>query len=403
MTIEPYRRVLALPGVKPLMFLALAARIPVTAAGLTMTLYVVDGLKLGFTRAGLVGAASTIGMAIGGPVAGRFVDRHGLRPVIGVTTVAQLAFWMSATHLPYWPLLAAAFGSGVLALPVFSVIRQCMAAAVPPERRRTGFAVDSMLVEVSYMIGPAVAVALVTSAGPRWTVALVGLGICTSGVLLFLLNPPTRDVGEPEPAAGPVPRRQWLTPSLLALFAVTAAATFVLNSTELSLVAALKAGGAAQWTGLVISSWCVWSVLGGFVYGGRSRGASPLVLIGAMAALVTPIGLASPWPLLCVAIIPSGALCAPSLAATVDTLTRRVPAGARGEATGLHSTALTLGIAVSGPIAGLVIDRLGVRWAFAVAGLGGLLLVAAAAAFWRRTSLPSDPVTAAAPATTGAA
>lgn len=401
MTIEPYRRVLAIPGVKALLFLGLAARVPVTAAGLTLTLYVVDGLRLDFTRAGLIGAASTVGMAIGGPVAGRFVDRHGLRPVIAVTTVAQLLFWLSAAHLPYWVLLPAAFASGLLALPVFSVIRQCVAAAVPEERRRTGFALDSMLVEVAYMTGPALAVAVITSAGPRWTVALVGLGIGASGTALFVLNPPTRDIGEPEAAAERLPRRRWLTPSLFALFGVTCAATFVLNSTELSLVATLKAAGAAQWIGLVFAFWSVWSIIGGFVYGGLARGVSPLVLIGAMAALTLPLGLAVPWPLLCVAMIPAGALCAPSLSTTADTLTRWVPPGARGEAMGLHATALTLGVASSGPIAGLVIDHLGVTWAFAIAGLGGLLLVTAAVPFWRRTPQPVPAATA--PATSGLA
>ncbi len=400
MTIEPYRRVLAIPGVKALMLLGLAARVPVTAAGLTLTLYVVNGLRLDFTRAGLIGAASTVGMAIGGPVAGRFVDRHGLRPVIAVTTAAQLLFWLSAAYLPYWVLLPATFASGMLALPVFSLIRQCVAAAVPQERRRTGFALDSMLVEVSYMIGPALAVALNTSAGPRWAVDLVGLGIGTSGIALFLLNPPTRDAGEPEAAAEPAPRRRWLTPSLFALLGVTSAATFVLNSTELSLVATLKAAGAAQWIGLVFAFWSVWSIIGGFVYGGLPRGASPLVLIGAMAALTMPLGLVVPWPLLCVALIPAGALCAPSLSTTMDTLTRWVPPGARGEAMGLHATALTLGVAGSAPIAGLIIDHLGVEWAFAVAGMGGLLLAAAAIPFWRRTP---EPASATASATSGLA
>lgn len=38
MTIEPYRQVLALPGVRPLILLAMLARVPVTAVGVTLTL-----------------------------------------------------------------------------------------------------------------------------------------------------------------------------------------------------------------------------------------------------------------------------------------------------------------------------------------------------------------------------
>src|SRR5882672_7711401 len=71
MTVEPYRRVLAIPGVRALLLVGLVARIPVAATGLTLTLRVVNSLKLGFFQAGLVGAAATVGVAVGAPVAGR--------------------------------------------------------------------------------------------------------------------------------------------------------------------------------------------------------------------------------------------------------------------------------------------------------------------------------------------
>lgn len=390
MKVEPYRQVLGIPGVRALLLVGLVARIPVTATGLTLTLHVVNGMKLGFTEAGLVGAASTVGVALGSPVAGRFVDRHGLRPVVLVTTATQIVFWGFAAFLPYWLLLAGAFVAGVLALPVFSVIRQCVAAAVPVEQRRVGFALDSMLVEVSYMIGPALAVGFGTVAGD-WAMALVGLGLAGSGVALLLLNPPTQAADETEVLAEPVKRREWLTPALLALLGITAAATFVLIATELSMVAVLKRDGAAGWTGLAVALWCFWSLAGGFVYGGLSRGFSPLVMVGAMAALTVPVGLVADWRLLCLALIPSGLFCAPTLSTTADTVSQWVPPSARGEAMGLHGTALTLGLSVSGPIAGYVIDSYGTGWAFAMAGLIGLALVTAAIPFWR--SRPSQPTT----------
>jgi MFS family permease len=398
MTVEPYRRLLAIPGVRALMLVGLVARIPVTATGLTLTLHVVNGLKLGFFQAGLAGGAATVGVAVGSPIAGRLVDRHGLRPVVLVTTVAQFVFWLSAPFLPYWALLASAVVGGILALPVFGVIRQCVAVAVPVEQRRPGFALDSMLVEVAFMIGPALAVASSTAFGSGWTMAAIGTGLVGSGVALLLLNPPTHAKGD-EASGTVAPRRQWLTPAVLSLLGITFAATLVLTATELGLVAVLKAGGAAGWTGLVISLWCFWSLVGGFVYGALPRGFSPLVMIGAMAALTVPVGLAGSWKLLCVAVIPAGILCAPALSTTIDTLSQWVPPAARGEAMGLHAAALTLGLAVSGPITGAIIDAYGTRWSFAVAGLVGLLLVTVAIPFWRRAPQPAEsaipePVTA---------
>ncbi len=388
MTVEPYRQVLAIPGVRAVLLLGLIARIPITATGLALTLHVVNGMKLGFTEAGLVGAAATLGVAIGAPVSGRFVDRHGLRPVVIVTTVAQLTFWAQAAWLPYWLLTAGAFASGLLALPVFSVIRQCVAAAVPAEQRRPAFALDSMFVEVSYMIGPALAVAVTTAIGSGWTMALIAAGMVGSGVALAVLNPQTKGGAAEEETGGAISRRQWLTPALLALLGVTFAATFVLTTTELSIVAVLKADHAAGWTGMVIALWCLWSLAGGFVYGALPRGVSPLVLIGGMALLTAPVGLSGDWRLLCLAIIPAGLLCAPALSTTVDTVSQWVPAGARGEAMGLHGTALTLGLAVAGPTGGFLIDSYGTGWSFAVAGLGGLALVLAAVPFWRRAPQP---------------
>lgn len=396
MTVEPYRRVLAIPGVRSLLLVGLVARIPVISIGMTLTLHVVNGMRLGFLQAGLVGAASTAGVAVGGPIAGRFVDRHGLRPTVAITTAAQVAFWLSAAFLPYWPLVGGAFVDGVLALPVFSVIRQCVAAAVQGEQRRTAFALDSMLVEVSYMIGPAAAVAATTAIGSGWTMVLVGTGIAGSGMVLFLLNPRTRAEAEQGDAQVVIPRRQWLTPALVALLGVTFAATFVLTATELSMVAVLKAGAAVRWTGLVLGLWCFWSLVGGFVYGMLPRAFSPLVMIGGMAALTVPLGLVGDWKWLCLALVPSGLLCAPAMSTAIDTLSQWVPTAARGEAMGLHGTALTLGLAVSGPITGSVIDGWGTGWSFAVAGAGSLLVVALAIPLWRRAPAPSRPVAGAA-------
>ncbi|MER5420854.1 MFS transporter [Streptosporangium roseum] len=397
MAIEPYRRLLALPGVRTLLLVGLVARVPSTAMGITLTLHI-RSLGLGWLAAAAVGAATTVGMAVGAPLAGRFVDRHGLRPVLAVTTVAQLAFWSSAWALPYPVLLVASVVAGLLALPVFSVIRQCLAAMVPVEQRRIGFSLDSIMVELSYMTGPALGVMGITMLGSAWTMSIVAVGLTCSGAALILLNPPTRSAEELEAPAEKVLRRQWLTPGLIALLGTASAATFVLTATELSLVATMEHAGDTAWIGLAIGLWCAYSLVGGFVYGGLSRGFSPLVLVGGMGALTIPVGLVGgDWRWLLVALLPSGLLCAPGLSSTVETLSRWVPAGARGEAMGLHGTALLIGGALSAPIAGAVIDGAGPGWAFALAGLVGAGMVLVALPFWRRVPAQAEqPVTAAA-------
>ncbi|MGN9839686.1 MFS transporter [Nonomuraea sp. H19] len=385
---RPYRRLLAIPGVPTLLLVGLLARVPATATGMALTLHVAEVLKLGWVEAGVVTMASTIGMAIGSPLSGRLVDKHGLRPVLAVTTVAQAAFWACAWALPFPALAGAAALAGLLSLPVFNVIRQCLAAMVPVEQRHTGFALDSMLVELSYMVGPALAVAGITTLGSGPTMAIIGAGMTVAGLGLILLNPPTRSPAElvaQERQAVKVLRRQWFTPAFAALLGTVAATTFVLAATELSLIATMTDAGQTGWIGLAVGIWCVYSLIGGLVYGGLRHGVQPLTLIGGMGLLTVPVGLASgDWRWLILALLPAGLLCAPSLASTVNAVSSWVPAGARGEAMGFHSTALLIGIAAASPVAGAVIDGAGPAWAFTVAGLVGLAMVAAALPFWRR-------------------
>jgi sugar phosphate permease len=84
------------------------------------------------------------------------------------------------------------------------------------------------------------------------------------------------------------------------------------------------------------------------------------------------------------------------MSATVAAIQGRVPAGARGEAMGLHGTALLIGGAVAGPAAGAVVDAHGPVWAFAAAGALGLVLVLIAFPFWRDARRPAaaEPVSA---------
>ena len=87
----------------------------------------------------------------------------------------------------------------------------------------------------------------------------------------------------------------------------------------------------------------------------------------------------------------AGVFCAPSLTAAADELSRLVPESVRGEALGWHAAAMTTGVALGSPIAGLVIDLGGWRAAFAaVAGIG-LALAALCLVLSPRTARAGEP------------
>jgi MFS family permease len=68
----------------------------------------------------------------------------------------------------------------------------------------------------------------------------------------------------------------------------------------------------------------------------------------------------------------SGFFCAPTITATIDDLSRAVPASVRGEAMGWHGSALTLGGAAGAPIVGWAIDNSGWQGGFELAGFLGI-------------------------------
>lgn len=389
--IPAYRSVLALAGVAPLSVVGFLARIPASAAGITLTLHVVLTLGHGYAAAGLVGAAATIGTAVGAPLLGRLVDRRGLRTVLAITLMAEAVFWSVAPWLSYPGLLVGALLAGVLALPVYSVVRQALAAMVPSGQRRPAFALDSMSVELSYIIGPATGTLLVlqlSSAAAMWT---VGAGFLVAGVALWVLDPPTR-VAASAGDGPPPPAREWLDRRLLAALLATTAAVVVVFGTELSMIAGLQLRGQAAWIPVVNAVWCVASLTGGFLYGAARRAVPLFALVAGLGTASLPVALGGEWWTYALLLVPAGLLCAPSLAASSEAVSRLAPEHARGLVTGLHGSALTLGAAVGTPLAGLLIDVAAPGVSVLGVGLTCVALAGGAAALGRSRGVVREVV-----------
>ena len=382
-----YRGVLGLPGVAALTVVGFFARIPSAAAPITLTLHVVLTLRHGWAAAGLVGAAATVGMAVGAPLLGRLVDRRGLRPMLVLTVLAEAVYWGVAPYLSYPALLVGAFAGGVLGLPVYSVIRQSLAALVPPRQRRPAFALDSMSVETSYIIGPALGAFLALQVSTPAVMWMVGAGWVASGLALMVLDPPTRTPRAPIDGPTP-PVRDWLDLRLLGALLATSAAVFVVFGTELSMIAGLETSGQAGWIPVVNAVWCLASLGGGFVYGAARRSPPLAMLVAGLAAVSLPVALGGPWWSYALLLVPAGLLCAPSLAASAEAVSVLAPEHARGTVTGLHGSANTLGGAAATPLTGLLIDHGSPAVAILAVGAVGIALATAAGLAVRRPRTP---------------
>ncbi|MBS2963721.1 MFS transporter [Actinocrinis puniceicyclus] len=389
------------------MLVALAARIPGTATSTALTLSVVLDRHLGYGAAGGASAAFTVGLAVGSPLLGRAVDRRGPRPVLCVTGIAALVFWTAAPLLPFPALVAAATVGGLLQVPIMALVRQSLAARVPPQQRRQAYSLDSMAVEVSFMVGPALAVLMITQLGDGIsTLRTVGVALALSAAVMWTYNPrmtahEAAEDGSPVTGAaqGRPDRRDWLSPGFLLVLFVAAAATVVLSGTDVSIVAVLRAHGQVQWAGVTIILWCAASLVGGFVHGAVPRPLGMLTLMTLLGAATIPVGMAHGWLLLALALIPAGLVCAPTVSQTVVAVSHAVPQSARGEALGLHAAALTLGNAVGAPLAGAVIDHSSPAFGFASVGVVGAAgaLAAAATVTVRRLRRVPQPAAAVTP------
>jgi len=376
--------VLGLPGVPATMALMLLARVPMTAMGMTLALHVVADLGRGYGAAGLVGTATTLGAAIGAPVVGRMIDRHGLRPVVAVCGTAGTAYWLSTPYLPYEILLVVALPAGMLIVPVASIARQVLTALVPPEHRRAAFSLDSISLESSYMIGPAVGIAVSTQVSSTAALTGIAAGCGLLTVMLWWRDPPLR--GEDEEPGDRPPLRSWLSTRLTATLLVSVGALFCLSGTEVTTLAALRATGEVAWTGSVIAVMCLASAAGGIVHGAVRRSLSQSWLTALLNLLVLPVGLLGhPWWLLAFALVPTNLACAPTLSATAEEVSALAPPRARGEAMGLLDSATRLGLALGSPVVGFTIDRSTPAWGFVTAGLGGLAIAGTGLAARRLT------------------
>ncbi|MBE3074063.1 MAG: MFS transporter [Actinobacteria bacterium] len=391
MPLDPYRRVLSVPALRQALVLGTLVRIPIFAGGVLLTLHVVQTLHRDYGAAGLVSAAATLCIAVSGPWRGRLLDTKGLRRVVLPSLVVTAICWSIAPFVGYLPLLLLAALAGLFVVPTFSIIRQAVIAAVPDSDRRTALSLDSVAVEVSFMVGPLVGVWAATIWPTAWVLFTIEMLGVLAGIGLWSANPVMRaDRGDTDgdgEGGGDRDERlspaAWFRPQFLAMCAAAAATTIVLSGSDIAFVAALRGLGKVSLLGPVLAIWGLGSVIGGLVYGILHRSIPAFLLLGGLSLTTIPIALApSVWPLAALGFV-AGLLCAPTITATVDQLSRVVPEAARGEAMGWHGSSMTAGSALGAPVAGLAIDQWGWGGGFVGVSLVGLAVaMAGAGATW---------------------
>jgi MFS family permease len=395
MGMTAYRSILGLRDVRRVLWLSIVVRVPMWAANVVLTLHVVTHLHHSYTAAGLLVGVETVALAISAPWRGRRLDRVGLRAAVTPSLIVLTVCWSIAPFVSYWPLMVLAGVGGLFVIPSFSIVRQALMHATPDEMRKTALSIDSVVIEISFMIGPVLGVLLATTWSTSWALFSCMLTSVLGGVVLWLMNPPLGADREANAAGAHAGVRSWLSPAAIAVLGACLAATIVLTGTDVSIVAALRHMHHPAWIGGVLALWGLGSAIGGVIYGAMHRTVPAFALLGLLSLLTMPAVLADDPVTLAALLILAGVCCAPTITATVDALSRAVPDRVRGEAMGWHSSALTAGSAAGAPLAGIAIDRSGWQGGLWLPAAIGLVVAAVGlTATRRRPGMPDTRVTA---------
>ncbi|GAD82563.1 putative major facilitator superfamily transporter [Nocardia asteroides NBRC 15531] len=369
LAMRAYREVLAVGAVRNILLLGAVVRVPHFAGAVLLAVHVVETLHGSFLQAGALAMVVTVCVAISGPWRGRLVDRFGLRATIAPAIVLGAVCWSIAPFVGYLPLLILAAVAGLYDVPVFSVVRMAVIAATTERQRQPALALEAVSVEAAFMVGPVLGVA----AAVHWstTAALFGnqMLVVLAGVVLWVWNPALRNETG---AAEPVRRNSWFRLEFVALCGTTGAAVCVLAASELTFVSAVRGFDADRWLGLVMAIWGLGSLLGGLLYGALSRPLPSHLLLIALGLSTLPMAVATGPVTLGITGFLAGLLCAPTLTATIDHLSRIVPEGGRGEAIGWYGASMTLGSALGSVLGGTAIELGGARSGFGLAGVFGV-------------------------------
>jgi len=332
--------------------------------------------------AGAVAATLTLSQALTAPWLGRLADRRGQRRLLFLALAAHSAGTLllvlaAQTGAPAWTLFPAAALSGAAVLPVGSLVRARWAGLVGgTPALDTAFAVESVLDEAVFVVGPVLVTALAIGVAPA--AGLLGpLVFVVVGSLFLAVQKKTEPGISPEPQlAG------WLavlSPGLLVLIFSCAAAGVALSVVDVGMVAFARERGSASMAGPLLALFATGSMLAGLAYGTREWRTPPdlrfVVATAALCAGTVPILLADGIAAMALSVTVAGVGIAPALIASSTLVEELVPRASLVEGLTWVVTALTVGAAAGAALAGGAIDLAGSRAAFAVAAVAGLACV----------------------------
>jgi MFS family permease len=322
-----------------------------------------------------------------GPIAGAIVDRVEQRTVMVVCDLGQAAIFAAiAWFAPPFPVLLGLVALAASFDTMFAPAgRSALPALVRPEQLMRANAWIGMSLNIQVAAGPVLGGLLVTWLDHRGALAANALSFVLSALILLRL-PPLRAPHDGEArgflAVGMEGLRfAWRSPVIRTLIVALFIGVAFAGLDDVALVFLVREtlDGSALAYGLVTGAYGIGMLAGslGLSWKGTAAAAGTVFLIGWVATGVGAVltGIAPLIALVAVAQAVAGAGNAVDVVA-MDTLVQQaVPRHMLGRVFGLVGTAAPLGHALAFASGGFLVDLVGPRNTFLIAGLGVLLVL----------------------------
>jgi MFS family permease len=362
-----YRRVLAPPRVRPLLFFALLARVPIGMGAVAMILFV-HGVNGSFGSAGVVAGTYTVGLGITGPALARLIDRRGSRLVILPGAFVAAAGFIGLVVVGEAgagtvPMAAVSFLAGAASTPIGGIMRQRWPELVDARELPTAYALDAVMIEIVFVTGPLLAGILAATVG-------TAEGLVVAGVLGILGSAGFARLSTVPPGTDPDAERHWLgalaSPNLrlLVLSGLPLAGTF--GALDVTLPAFGAHHGAAALGGPFAAALAFGSGAGGLLFGARPGIFGPprrsLIVLGALMTLTClPIPGATGIPEMFVFAAIAGLCIAPQITVRNQVAQSTLISGTATEAFTWLALATTVGASIGSALVGPLVEAAGWR------------------------------------------
>jgi MFS family permease len=385
-----YMQVLSRPGVLRVVSSQLFARFPFGLMSLAFVLHIQE--KSGsYALAGLALGLETVGVAVSGPLLGRWMGGWGVRRtlLVSATISAATIFVIGLAPLPPEVLAVLCLVVGLSSPPIQSAVRTIYPMLVERKQMGTLYALDATLQEVIWIFGPVTATFI--AAFTNTTVGIVVMGVIQIvGAFWFSSNREIRSVEIPKSKrrlGGVLRNRIVISNAIIGALLIGS-----FSGVEIGTVAVFTDKATA---GIIVGVLSLGSLLGGFLFGHRSKTRWALsryllvVFVGFAMVFIAPdsaIWVSVAWFIAGLGIAPALGLLGAIIGASVKTADAP-------EAYGWVGSGQMIGYAGAAAIAGFSIDLIAPEAALLVAVVmgGGAVIVALMSAKFTPVISNRDP------------